>query len=523
MCASTWPGTSRATPSAVTCAPAWPPSCRSSSWTSSWRPWTPTSRIPASGPRASAAGPAAPRRPPCPNAGSSLATSSAQSAAISRRARGTPAVVNQTGYSVHDEARFRPEEHDSSRSDFARDRARLLHSSALRRLAAKTQVLSPAAGLDFARNRLTHSLEVAQIGRELALRLALDPDIVDTACLAHDIGHPPFGHNGEKALNTWAADIGGFEGNAQTLRLLSRLEPKVFGDNGASFGLNLTRASLDASCKYPWAADSSVADPSGRAKFGFYEDDRAAFEWLRDGAPERQLCVEAEVMDLSDDIAYSVHDFEDAVVSGYLDVELLSSRSDHAALVTSMYEWTGGQFSHDELIAAFDRLDALDVWLHGWNAGRRDQGRLKNLTSQLIGRFSGAAVSATRAAYPDRHLIRFAAHVVVPREVQAEIGVLKGIVAAFVMSTHVRQPIYIEQRETLTYLADTLLATGDEHLDPGFREDWVAAADDAARKRVIVDQVASLTDQSAIALQRRLHLTREPAGITLRTGAAWQD
>jgi dGTPase len=429
-------------------------------------------------------------------------------------------VVNQTGYAAHDEARFRPEEHDSSRSDFARDRARLLHSSALRRLAAKTQVLSPAAGLDFARNRLTHSLEVAQIGRELALRLALDPDIVDTACLAHDIGHPPFGHNGEKALNTWSEDIGGFEGNAQTLRLLSRLEPKVFGENGESFGLNLTRSSLDASCKYPWAADSSVADPSGRAKFGFYEDDRPAFEWMRDGAPDRQLCVEAQVMDLSDDIAYSVHDFEDAVVGGYLDVELLASRSEHAELVESMYAWTGGQFSHDELLAAFDRLDALDVWLHRWTAGRHDQGRLKNLTSQLIGRFSGAAVSATRAAYPGRHLIRFRAHVVVPREVQAEIGVLKGIVAAVVMSTHVRQPIYAEQRETLTYLADTLWETGDEHLDPGFREDWARAGTDAERKRVVVDQVASLTDQSAIAMHRRLHLTRESGRAVFAPAAA---
>ncbi|HZW40994.1 MAG TPA: dNTP triphosphohydrolase, partial [Agromyces sp.] len=136
------------------------------------------------------------------------------------------------GYHDADVERRLPEQHDSRRSDFARDRARLLHSSALRRLAAKTQVLSPTAGLDFARNRLTHSLEVAQVGRELASSLGLDPDVVDTACLAHDLGHPPFGHNGEKALNTWAADIGGFEGNAQTLRLLTRLEPKVFGSDG---------------------------------------------------------------------------------------------------------------------------------------------------------------------------------------------------------------------------------------------------------------------------------------------------
>jgi dGTPase len=413
-------------------------------------------------------------------------------------------VVDQARYSDADQERAHPEEHTSRRSDFARDRARLLHSSALRRLAAKTQVLSPTAGLDFARNRLTHSLEVAQIGRELALRLGLDPDIVDTACLAHDIGHPPFGHNGERALNTWASDIGGFEGNAQTLRLLTRLEPKVFGANGESFGLNLTRASLDASCKYPWPEVSSVADPSGRAKFGFYQDDLAAFEWLRRGAPDRRLCIEAQVMDLSDDIAYSVHDFEDAVFSGYIDVAALGNRVDHDGLVSSMYEWIGGAISHDELIAAFDRLDTLDVWFDSWNGGRLDQGRLKNLTSQLIGRFSGAAVNATRAAHPQQNLIRFAGSVVVPREIQAEIAVLKGIVAAFVMSTTTRKPIYTQQRQVLTLLADVLLAAGDEHLDPGFREDWRAAAADAGRKRVIVDQVASLTDQSALAWYERL-------------------
>ncbi|WP_200921701.1 deoxyguanosinetriphosphate triphosphohydrolase [Agromyces sp. Leaf222] len=408
------------------------------------------------------------------------------------------------GYHDVDTERQYPEEHTNRRSDFARDRARLLHSSALRRLAAKTQVLSPTAGLDFARNRLTHSLEVAQVGRELASSLGLDPDVVDTACLAHDLGHPPFGHNGEKALNVWAADIGGFEGNAQTLRILTRLEPKVFGADGHGYGLNLTRASLDASCKYPWPEATSVADPSGRAKFGFYRDDLEVFTWLRRGAPERRLCIEAQVMDLSDDIAYSVHDFEDAIVNGYIDVASLGERVDHDALVSSMYEWIGGAFSHDELIAAFDRLDSLDGWTDSWSGSRRDQAQLKNLTSQLIGRFARAATEATRSAFPLASLIRFDADVVVPREVQAEIAVLKGIVAAFVMSRNSRQPIYIQQREVLIELADALVATGDRDLDPGFAEDWAAASDDVGRRRAVVDQVASLTDQSALAWHERL-------------------
>jgi len=407
-------------------------------------------------------------------------------------------------YSEADAERWLPEEHSSRRSDFARDRARLLHSSALRRLAAKTQVLSPTQGLDFARNRLTHSLEVAQVGRELAESLGLDPDVVDTACLAHDIGHPPFGHNGEKALNDWSIDFGGFEGNAQTLRLLTRLEPKVFGRDGKTYGLNLTRASLDASTKYPWPASQGIPDPSGRSKFGFYDDDTAVFEWLREGAPDRQRCIEAQVMDLSDDIAYSVHDFEDAVVGGFLDVPALGARANHDELVESMFVWIGGEFDHDTLIAAFDRLDNLDYWLGSWSGSRVDLARLKNLTSQLIGRFAHEAVHATRAAHRSGALIRFGADVVIPRDTQAEIAVLKGIVAANVMSTNARKPIYAEQRDILSELADALLAGEDSLLDPGFGADWREAADDNAKKRVIVDQVASLTDQSALAWHARM-------------------
>ncbi|MFM9877302.1 MAG: deoxyguanosinetriphosphate triphosphohydrolase [Rhodoglobus sp.] len=412
-------------------------------------------------------------------------------------------MADSPGYSAADRERWLPEEHSSRRSDFARDRGRVLHSSALRRLAAKTQVLSPTAGLDFARNRLTHSLEVAQVGRELADSLDLDPDIVDTACLAHDLGHPPFGHNGERALNDWSADIGGFEGNAQTLRVLTRIEPKVFGEDGRSYGLNLTRASLDASCKYPWPASQGVADPSGRSKYGFYDDDTAVFEWLRAGASDRRRCIEAQVMDLSDDIGYSVHDFEDAIVNGYVDVTALGARVDHDDLVNAMFEWIGGEITHDELIAAFDRLDNLEVWIDRWDGSRQAHGRLKNLTSQLIGRFAGAATHATREAHSGS-LARFGADVVVPRGIQAEIAVLKGIVAAFVMSTNARRPIYAQQRDMLAELADVLLWTGPANLDTGFRADWDAAAGDDQRKRAVVDQIASLTDQSAVDWHKRL-------------------
>ncbi|WP_104433220.1 deoxyguanosinetriphosphate triphosphohydrolase [Kineococcus xinjiangensis] len=410
------------------------------------------------------------------------------------------------GYGPADVQRWVPEPPKThARSPFARDRARLLHSAALRRLAAKTQVVGPGSD-DFVRNRLTHSLEVAQVGRELGAALGCDPDVVDTACLAHDLGHPPFGHNGEQALDEVARDIGGFEGNAQTLRLLTRLEPKVVGPGGRCAGLNLTRASLDASTKYPWRRGGAPGGPT--RKFGAYDDDAAVFGWLREGAPPGRRCVEAQVMDFADDVAYSVHDVEDAVVAGHVRLRWLQSPETRATVAALVRQWYLPAVGDEEVDAALLRLAALPYWAAEPDGepfgGRRHLAALKDMTSQLIGRFAGAAEVATRAVHGPGRLTRFGADVVVPHETAVEVAALKGVAAVFVMVALERQPLYARQRELLLELVAALLRRAPDALEPPFAEDYAAADDDAQRLRVVVDQVASLTDSSAVTLHARL-------------------
>ena len=364
------------------------------------------------------------------------------------------------------------------RTPFERDRARVLHSSALRRLGAKTQVLGPGSD-DFVRTRLTHSLEVAQVGRSLGQALGCDPDVVDTACLAHDLGHPPYGHNGEKALDVIAAPIGGFEGNAQTLRLLTRLEPKTLTPSGRSVGLNLTRASLDAVAKYPWTRGGGPGGPQGRSarKYGCYDDDRQIFEWMRDGAPAARRCLEAQIMDLSDDVGYSVHDVEDAIALGRMDPALLRRPGEAGAVVEATLDWYGRE---------------------------ADAAALKNLTSQLIGRFVSAVADATRRAFGRGPLTRYDADLVIPEDTAAEILVLKGAAVRYVMAPREHEPVYLRQRTELFDLADALVGSGDRHLEPIFADAWRRADDDAGRLRAVVDQIASLTDTSARTWHARL-------------------
>jgi dGTPase len=388
-----------------------------------------------------------------------------------------------------------PKDTGAGRGPFERDRARVLHSAAFRRLAAKTQV-HMAGTDDFLRTRLTHSLEVAQIGREMGARLGCDPDVVDVAGLAHDLGHPPFGHNGEAALDELARSCGGFEGNAQTLRVLTRLEAKVLGA-----GLNLTRASLDATCKYPWQREQ------GRRKFGVYADDLPVFGWLRKAAPAAERrSLEAQVMDWADDVAYSVHDVEDGIHGGYVRVRRLIDDADERAAVCQAVAETYSPEPATVLAPVLDGLlaDPALVAVADHDGSYRAQAALKGLTSLLTGRFVAAAVEATRAAHGTGVLSRYAADLVVPPVIRAQCALLKGIALRYVMRRPGARDRYERQRDVLAELAAVLLDRAPEGLDPAFAAQWKAAADDPARLRVVIDQVASLTDPSAVEWHYRL-------------------
>ncbi|MFT8704301.1 deoxyguanosinetriphosphate triphosphohydrolase [Bifidobacterium aquikefiricola] len=409
------------------------------------------------------------------------------------------------GYTAHDEERWAPEPPKSrSRTAFERDRARLVHSSALRRLGAKTQIL--VAGTDdFARTRLTHTLEVAQIGRQIGGLLGCDPDVVDCACLAHDLGHPPFGHNGEHALAEIADSIGGFEGNAQTLRLLTRLEPKIFHPDGRSAGVNLTRAALDATVKYPWTLAQAAQHPKGERskKFCVYPDDVDVFQWLKQGAPKESRPMECQVMDLADDIAYSVHDVEDAIVSAYFNPVSLADSRIVDEIVAMTRDWYGQQWNPDELLNALQRLRMERLFPAHYNGSRQSLAQLKNITSALIGRFAGSVENATRERYGDANLTRYSASVVVPEDTAYEIVALKGISVYFVMAPREHEPFHAEQLRIVTDLVDVMMRDSpkpSEALEAVFLEDWNEATNDDERLRVAIDQVASLTDGSALAL-----------------------
>ncbi len=293
--------------------------------------------------------------------------------------------------------------------------------------------------------------------------------------------------------------IGGFEGNAQTLRLLTRLEPKRAHPDGRPAGLNLTRASLDAATKYPWGRGRA---PLPSKKFGVYEDDLEVFTWFRDGVPEGRRSVEAEVMDWSDDVAYSVHDVEDAIASGWLDPRRLRDPADVDAVLAVADEVYDPDLTADELGDALDRVLATGAVPEAYDGSRPSLAALKDMTSRLIGRFVVSVERATRERHGPDALTRHRGELVVPRGARAECTVLKAVAAHYVMYAAERVALHARQRDVVAELVAAYEADPDR-LDPDLRRDWEDASGDAAALRVLVDQVASLTDVRALTLHRR--------------------
>ena len=426
-------------------------------------------------------------------------------------------MVQRYAYSPHELERMLPVGDKSlgvagsvrdGRDDFDRDRARVLHSAALRRLADKTQVVGPGSG-DTPRTRLTHSLEVAQIARGIGKTLGADPDLTELAGLSHDIGHPPYGHNGERALDEAAQKCGGFEGNAQTLRILTRLEPKAVDSYGRSYGLNLTRASIDAACKYPWGPVDEEGNK--RLKYSAYSDDLDVLEWARAGAPAGKKCLEAQIMDWADDVAYSVHDVEDGILSGRITLSVLWDLVELAQLAEKGARVFGGQ--PEDLLDAADRLRRMDLVSRAADFTGDLQGLtgLKAMTSELVSRFVTACVTGTREKFGEQPLARYSADLVIPPQVQAEVTLLKSVAVLYVMDEHSHMAEQERQRDRIFRVTEYLWQGGEGALDPLYRGWFAQATDDEAKLRVVIDQMASLTEN------RLERMDRTASGMS----AAW--
>jgi dGTPase len=207
-------------------------------------------------------------------------------------------------------------------------------------------------------------------------------------------------------------------------------------------------------------------------------------------------------MDFSDDVAYSIHDFEDAIVEGFLKLDQLDNHE--AEIVAEIERWNGHAIATNDLASALDRLQANPYWLHNWSDSPNELGQLKNLTSSVIGSFVSRTTGATFEDNQGSAFARYAADVVVPQEVAAEIAIFKGLVSYFLMSTDERKPYYEMQRTLLTELADVLLKSNGKYLDSFSAIAWAKASSMEEQYRVVVDQIACYTDEAADRMHQAL-------------------
>lgn len=414
-----------------------------------------------------------------------------------------------------DERRRSRRRHEATREDqrqrYERDRDRILYSSALRRLAGVSQIVR-ANESDVFHTRLTHTLKVAQLGRRLTQRrlkkqpdecraVGIDPEVVEAACLAHDLGHPPFGHLGETILDGLASACGGYNGNAQSFRIITKLAVRFERIDG----LDLTRATLAATLKYPWMRRENDAVRS--SKWGAYATEREDFSFAREGIDGDARTAEAELMDWADDIAYSVHDLEDFHRCRVIPWHVIIEDEYQEGLVANAIEaWedkptdAGGRLRSAlrRLLKSFEE-SVPELLREPYEATRNQRRQIRFITSKLIGRYIDA-IELTPPATDNgiESCVRIKSHE------QDEIRVLKQITRDFV----IQNPALAAQQQGHRRVIEQLFKDLAEDIESGrprflpmkFRH----LAEDEATERAVADCIASLTEAEAIALHGRL-------------------
>ena len=424
---------------------------------------------------------------------------------------------------LHDEAAGRLDQ----RSPYQRDRDRILYSSSFRRLDGVTQIVR-AGEADVFHNRLTHSIKVAQVGRRLAEQClkeqpeasklhGLDVEVVEAACLGHDLGHPPFGHIGEQTLNEiltskprlrGCLDPEGFEGNAQSFRVVTKLAVRFSHCDG----LDLTRATLAALLKYPWKRDRSKKGmASGKdRKWGYYESEEKDFRFCREGLPDEKRTLEAELMDWADDIAYSVHDLEDFHRCNFIPWARIfgDSAPDQEKIVEkSASVWHHGPSDAKERLRdAHQRLSGLfgsfpSTILLGPYEGTRDQRlAIRSLTSELIGRYIKATKIAENNSSLEQELLK------VEDVYRDEVRLLKQIARDYILTSPSLAAQQQGQKRIVKRLFHDFLREIEgqkpRYLPPRFHH--LVEDEDLRPARAVADCIASLTEGEAIGLHQRL-------------------
>ena len=404
------------------------------------------------------------------------------------------------------------------RSDFERDRSRVIHSAAFRRLQGKTQVFTVGEG-DFFRSRLTHSLEVAQIGKGLALRLGADPDLVETVSLIHDIGHPPFGHAGEDELKRLMMPYGGFEANAQNIRVLTKLETK----SKEYQGLNLTRAVIDGQMKYKEAFCKEKVK-SGKQKKFIYKENLELVDWASsdarsaiEGGDREWKSFECEIMDWADEVAYAVHDLEDSIHARYI----AASSFQEDARINSLVREVKKKFKDRD-------VDTSKVWNSLLNDhllkknpdfqfGNRSSEKekkynRKSLTSYLINRYIKATVRVQRGTVlRDNASERYLYRVDIPDEFEVEVALINKLIWKFVIQSPQVRTLEEKGRYVIRCLFLKFMHKDNaKYLLPNDWKEYLPndnSVEDTAR--VVSDYISGMTDGYAQKTYARLYLPNQ--------------